>query len=365
MSNYNLTKMAVDMYCPGNVVQLDDVGQPSILVYIPAFKNSDVLAGGDDNTHPAFIVNGKEIAGFYYSKYENVVHNGRAYSLPGETPHAPITFEKARECCEAKGYGWHLSTAAEWAAIALWCKKNGFLPYGNNNNGKDNRESNYKAIPASYNDDGTIAKVAAGTGPLTWSHDGTASGIWDMNGNVIEWQGGIRIVWGELQLLANNDAADPDNPQNATSTCWRAINAADGSLVEPENTPSETAGKTSGNTVRLDFRNDVWTYSSEITSAVNTSRNCKFADLACADEISESAKQCLRALALFHDEGAAPSDYEEDYIHWNNCLAECCAVRGGLWSHMASSGLFSLLGYYSRTGQTASFGFRAAYIPYI
>lgn len=220
MANFDLTNLAVKMICPNNVVKTDDTDLPSVLVYIPKFKNSDVLTGGNDSTHPAFIVNGVEIPGFYYGKYQAKVYNSVAYSLPGEDPTARINFDTARARCEAKGAGWHLSTNAEWAAIALWCKKNGFLPYGNNNYGKDSRESNYKAVP-SYYESGKIARVATGTGPISWSHDKTMAGIWDLNGNVWEWQGGIRLVWGELQILANNDAADPDNPQNATSTCWK------------------------------------------------------------------------------------------------------------------------------------------------
>ena len=70
MKNYELSNMAVNMFYPGNALQLDDAGLPSVMVYIPAFKNSDVLTGGDDSIHPAFIVNGRQIPGFYYSKYE-------------------------------------------------------------------------------------------------------------------------------------------------------------------------------------------------------------------------------------------------------------------------------------------------------
>lgn len=136
MANFDLTNLAVKIVCPNNVVKTDDTDLPSVLVYIPKFKNSDVLTGGNDSTHPAFIVNGVEIPGFYYGKYQAKVYNSVAYSLPGEDPTASINFDTARARCEAKGAGWHLSTNAEWAAIALWCKKNGFLPYGNNNYGK-------------------------------------------------------------------------------------------------------------------------------------------------------------------------------------------------------------------------------------
>jgi hypothetical protein len=364
MAKYPLTEMAVKMFCPGNVVQQDDAGLPSILVWIPKFKNSDVLTGGNDSTHPAFIVNGKEIDGFYYSKYQNVVYNGKAYSLPAEDPQANVNFDTAREYCEDKGYGWHMSTAAEWAAIALWCKKNGFLPYGNNNNGKDTRESNYKAIQTFHKADGAIGRIATGTGPLTWSHNNAPDGIWDMNGNVLEWQGGLRIVWGEIQILANNDAADPDNPQNATSACWKAINAADGSLVEPESMTTDTAVKTSGSTVKLDYVDDVWTYSSGISNASAAGRACAFGSAACADEISEAAKVLLRALALLPDTDATADEYEGDSMWWINNAAERYVFRGGNCGNKVSAGVFFMT-VDSRYASSEFGGFRAAYIPNI
>lgn len=365
MANFDLTNLAVKTICPNNVVKIDETELPSVLVYIPAFKNSDVLTGGNDSIHPAFIVNGVQIPGFYYSKYQNCVNSGVAYSLPAEDPGVNINFDTARARCEAKGNGWHLSTNAEWAAIALWCKKNDFQPYGNNNYGKDVRESNYKAIPTSYESDGRTARVATGTGPLSWSHDKTLAGIWDMNGNVWEWQGGIRLVWGELQILANNDAADPDNPQNATSTCWKAIKAADGTLVEPESKTTDASGALSGSTVKLDYVNNVWTYNTQITSSTDASRNCTFGKVTCTDAISDAAKILLRSLALLPDEDSAEADYEGDQFYWNNGVAERCVSRGGAWSYGANAGLFSLYGSIPRSNSSTTLGFRSAYIPEI
>ena len=364
MANFDLTNLAVKMICPNNVVKTDDTDLPSVLVYIPKFKNSDVLTGGNDSTHPAFIVNGVEIPGFYYGKYQAKVYNSVAYSLPGEDPTASINFDTARARCEAKGAGWHLSTNAEWAAIALWCKKNGFLPYGNNNYGKDSRESNYKAVP-SYYESGKIARVATGTGPISWSHDKTMAGIWDLNGNVWEWQGGIRLVWGELQILANNDAADPDNPQNATSTCWKAINAADGALVDPESKTTDSSAHVSGKTVKLDYVNNKWTYSTSITNAKDESRSCAFYQVAADSSIGDAAKVMLRALALLPDSDVTTDVYEGDYMWWNNGVAERCVSRGGYWYYGASAGVFSLDGDYSRGRVSTSVGFRAACVRFI
>ena len=359
MANFDLTNLAVKMICPNNVVKTDDTDLPSVLVYIPKFKNSDVLAGGNDSTHPAFIVNGVEIPGFYYGKYQAKVYNSVAYSLPGEDPTASINFDTARARCEAKGAGWHLSTNAEWAAIALWCKKNGFLPYGNNNYGKDSRESNYKAVP-SYYESSKIARVATGTGPISWSHDKTMAGIWDLNGNVWEWQGGIRLVWGELQILANNDAADPDNPQNATSTCWKAINAADGALVDPESKTTDSSAHVSGKTVKLDYVNNKWTYSTSITNAKDESRSCAFYQVAADSSIGDAAKVMLRALALLPDSDVTTDVYEGDYMWWNNGVAERCVYRGGNWNNGANAGVFYLNGNNSRSNANTNIGFRAA-----
>lgn len=376
MANFDLSSLALKSVCPNNEIFVDDADLPSVMVYIPKFKNSDVLTGGNDSTHPAFIVNGQEIPGFWYSKYQNVVHTTQltdgsiaaAYSLPGEDPAVSINFDTARSRCEAKGAGWHLSTNAEWAAIVLWCKKNGFMPYGNNNYGKDSRESNYKALSI-HIDTGTTpnktGRVATGTGPLTWSHDKTLSGIWDLNGNVWEWQAGIRLVWGELQILANNDAADPDNPQNTTSVCWKAINAADGSLVEPECKVDDSSATLSGNTVKLDYVSGAWQWTTTVASSQDASRGCTFGKVTAAAAVGNAAKILLRSLALLPDEGAEEADYEGDYFWWNNGVAERCVYRGGHWFHGTNAGVFSLDGHDLRSSSYTYLGFRSAYIPEI
>ena len=127
MANFDLTTLAVKMICPNNVVKTDDTDIPSVLVYIPKFKNSDVLTGGNDSTHPAFIVNGVEIPGFYYGKFQAKVYNSVAYSLPAEDPTASINFDTARARCEAMDfYG-----AAACVAIFLINRYNGEKGGGN------------------------------------------------------------------------------------------------------------------------------------------------------------------------------------------------------------------------------------------
>lgn len=363
MANFDLTNLAVQMIAPSNKVILDDAELPSVMVYIPKFTLNEVLNTADTSVHPAFKVNGTVIDGFYYSKYINCVHDGMAYSLPAQDPKAVINFDDSRARCEAKGNGWHLSTIAEWAAIALWCKKNGFLPYGNNNYGKDTRESGYRAVPSMARDSSNrIQRTATGTGPIEWYHDKTLGGIADLNGNVNEWQGGIRFVWGELQILADNDAADPDNPQNNTSTKWKAIKASDGTLVTPECSISDVAVKSSGDTVKLDWVSSKWKYKTGISDA-HGDGNCAFADVSADSSFAAATLLLLRALALLPDDGAVAADYQDDRFYANNNNSERCVFRGGNWNIGSSAGVFQLDGNYGRTLTGESIGFRSAYIP--
>ena len=359
-ANYNAD--TIDVAVSGKVNSSDNVTNDEIddldeLVYIPKFKNSDVLVGGDNNTHPAFIVNGKEIPGFYYSKYQNIVKTvdgvSMAYSLYGKDPAVNINFDTARAACEAKGKGYHLSTNAEWAAIALWCKKSGTMPYGNNNYGKDTSETDYIAIPTSQDttDPNKTGRVATGTGPVKWSHDETPSGIWDLNGNVWEWQGGYRTVSGEVQVLANNDAADPNNSQTATSQLWKAIDAETGVLVAPG----------SVGTVKLDYVSGKWTYSTSITSSEDSGRSCAFRNVTFTSDIKEAAQELLRALAMLPVTG--DTSYGGDYLWANNGAAERFAFRGGNWNNGVNAGVFYVSGSYHRSRVDTSVGFRSAYIP--
>jgi len=124
-----------------NTVMYDDKGNPSIMVCIPRFNLSDVIDGAPDTPHPAFIVNGVVKSEIWISKFQNIVHDNRAYSIPGVDPRVSVNFEQAKEYCANKGDGWHLMTNAEWAAIALWSKKNETMPRGNNNYGSDHSAS--------------------------------------------------------------------------------------------------------------------------------------------------------------------------------------------------------------------------------
>ena len=353
MANFDLSALALKATCPSNEILYDDLGLPSIMVKIPKMTYAELGLGDSTATFPAFLVNGQEVDCIYISKYQNIVQNGRAYSLPGQDPKTSINFDSALAACTAKGDGWHLMTAFEWGALIAWCEKNGFIPLGNNNYGKHSSESNYKALPATTDSTHYAVHTATGTGPLTWYHDQTLEGIADLCGNVWEWTGGIRTVYGELQILVNNNAADSDYSQSASSTEWMAINASTGELVTPDG-----SGTTSG-TVKMDWVSSKLTYSTTITDSAPGEHNCQFAVITFGSTIGEDAQNLLIALGMAPKSGSiVPGSGNNCYF--NNAQAERSFTRGGGYLNTAS-GFASFGGSNARSGANG-LGFRSAYI---
>lgn len=355
MANFDLSNLALQALCPNNEILYDDKGIPSVMVKIPKMTYADLGIGTSKDVHPAFIINGQEVNAIYISKYQNIVQNNRAYSLPAKDPRTTVNFDQAQTYCKNKGEGWHLMTRAEWALLALWCKKNGTMPYGNNNYGKDSRETSIKAIPMTFDGEGKTLHVATGTGPLSWSHDGTPSGIWDLNGNVWEWVGGLRTVYGEVQVLADNNAADNAKSQIVSSAEWKAIDATTGEFITPD------GNGTTENSIKIDFISSKVTFSTEITSKVDQSRSCQFGNATCDSAIGDAAKQVLYGLALLPYDTVL-ANYDGDYFYFNNGAAERSFCCGGYYGSGASAGVFFLYGSYTRSNSSTTIGFRSAFV---
>lgn len=356
MPNFDLANLALAAVCPGNEILYDDKGMPSIMVKIPKMTYAQLGLGSSAATHPAFIINGSEVPAIWISKYQNIVKNGRAYSLPGQDPATGMDFDVARGYCEAKGAGWHLMTRVEWALLALWCKKNAFLPYGNNDYGKDSRETNYKAIPTYKDGDGNILRVATGTGPLTWSHDKSPSGIWDLNGNVAEWVGGMRTVFGELQVLVHNNAADASHSQLVGSSEWMAINGTTGAFITPN------GSGTTPNSLKLDWVGSVWKWiTGAVTYTTGTYQGCLFESVTVDGSVHADAVLLLQALGLYkHD--TTSGAYEGDYLYADCTQAERLFFCGGSWNHVANAGVFYAYGSIPRSNSSAGLGLRCAFV---
>lgn len=310
-----------------NKLIYDNAGRPSIMVPVPRFNLSEVIAGAPETPHPAFIVGGKEIDIVWISKYQNIVIDGRAYSAQLQEPKDTISFDEAVAACESKGPGWHLMTNAEWAALALWAKKNGTLPHGNNNRGRDYAHPEEQGI--TYDGYRTLT----GSGPATWTHDHTPDGIHDINGNLLEWVGGVRWVDGELQIIPDNNAAAGAD-QSKDSTAWEPVRIGDKTI--------KYMGSDDGIVLTTKKPRGSWD-------------GCYFRDLQ-ADGIE--VPDLLKALALY------PADDEKvDGYFFIDTDGERLAARGGRWGSTSSAGVFCAGGYYFRSGAGTSIGFRSAYIP--
>lgn len=319
-----------------NVLVYDDLGKPSMMVRIPKFKLSDVntsiVAGSAaDVWHPMFIKNDVLYDFCYISKYQCYVENSRAYSAPGKDPKTYTTFDQARSYCAAKGAGWHLMTQVEWDGIALWSKKNGTMPRGNNYAGRSIDAAHECGAQSydwvygsnwnnrSYKFDGTnhhhVGRVLTGSGPKTWAHNHETDGIYDLNGNVWEWVDGLKIVDGVAKIMINNNFTDAE-------TAWidTAVNIC--------------TGLSSGQPIKT-LR----------TGAIPNA----------------PATMSYDCYGLPATTGAAPTDFGDDCF-WYTATSERLPLRGGGWVGGSTAGVFALNLGNLRSYSHDSVGFRAAYL---
>jgi hypothetical protein len=245
-------------------------------------------------------------------------------------------------------------TNAEWSAVALWSRKNGTIPRGNNNYGCDitykNETGRLTNAAAVLGSSGT-ARTATGSGPATWSHDHTPDGIFDLNGNVHEWVGGFRIVDGEIQVLADNDAADNTKDQSDVSTLWRAIASAGGSLVDPG----------AGGTLKYDATGETGAGSVQIDTVIDSQSDGT--TYAAGEFESMAADAGITVPERMLQLGLAPagSALGGDYIYVRN-VGERLPLRGGSWGNGAYAGVFRLSLAYARSSASSDTGFRPAFV---
>lgn len=345
MPNFDDLKLSIEALSGGkNTVLFDNLGMPSVMVPFPKLKMSDLIAGGSENIHPAFSVGGVEKSVIYVSKYQNIVLNERGYSLPMRDPRASLNFDQAVTYCRNKGKGWSLTPYSLWSAIALWCRKNGTMPRGNNNYGADHAYGHEKGVPTYY-ESGKIARCATGSGPNTWNHNWMPDGIADLNGNVWEWCAGMRLMNGEIQIIPYANCMAADASMGASSTLWKAI-AADGTLVEPG-----TAGTLKYNYVSGHIQLTSGDITPEDTWRGDTYQNMTLDSALTVPEIA-------KALLIYPDEPGG--DYGGDGHYMNNS-GERLPFCGGRWSSTSLAGVFGVYLDYPRSNSNAYIGFRSAY----
>lgn len=337
---------------PNNEIVLDDHGLPSVMVKIPKLTYED-LGLPSSGTFPAWIVNGKEVPYIYISKYQNVVVDGRAYSLPYQIPAVYTNFDQAVEYCQAKGAGWHLMSNVEWQAIALWCAKNNCMPGGNNNTSYgDCYATSEKGAPVGMYDDNNgniFPHTATGSGPKSWFHNNDFSGIADLNGNVSEWVGGIRMQNGEVNIIKDNDTV-LHKDQGANSTEWQAIlpgtNVNNATLVAPG---------TTGTLISIDGGLGV-----NGTDSKEAFASCVFNRLASA--CSTALTNRIPKQAYAHGLIVPPITTERSDYAYIASIDELVFDRGGFCISGFESGIFNIHNF-ERSASAISLGFRSAYVP--
>ncbi|KAB0494021.1 hypothetical protein [Pseudomonas vancouverensis] len=339
-------------------------GQPSYMNVVPKFMLEDVAdAPGSLGTgvHPAFIVNGIEKTEFFYGAYAGVIKNGELLSLPNVNPARSSGFDTFSTAARASGAGWHMGTNAEWAALMLWCHKNGFVPRGNSNYGGSSDAAFETGRRVDGGAPGLVTGdpvVLTGSGPASWRHDNTPNGISDLNANLWEWQGGMRLMDGEIQIIPNNDAASAD--LSSTSAAWKAIRLTDGALVAPG-----TAG-----TAKFDSPTDttVGNGGSPVLSSTIINRNGPIGDNGTFGVMTApfngmttaagvTAPAILLALGLFRHKDVADSDL----IYLRN-YGERLLFRGGGFGSGSAAGLRSVTLQNPRAYAGGSFGARPAFV---
>lgn len=334
-------------------------GRPSYVHPVPRFNLQDIDAGLGSGVHPAFLVGGVEKSEIFIGAYQGILKGGELLSLPGVDPTAARNHDTFVADARACGAGWHVMTNAEWAALQLWCWKNGFMPRGNTNFGQSSDspwETGLRQDGAAPGLASGTARTLTGSGPASWRHDNTPGGISDLCGNVWEWAPGMRLVSGEFQVIANNDAALNATDMGPTSSAWKAINGATSELVTPTFTGSIAGGNyvpTTTNSVRL-------AASGTANYTLVRSSGAAFSGMTNpgSTPVAEAALQVLKRLGIFP---VADSGLGSDNM-WHDLTGERLPGRGGRWTDGAGAGVFALSLHYARSSTHTVIGARPAFV---
>ena len=395
MDNSSLEKFCDTL---GNVVLRDAEGSASIFVRHPKQNSIEFDASLPDHVHPAFIVNGVTDPALLIGKYmgSELKSGGAHYSLPNMPPKGGMNYDAFLEKMRAFGGDVSGLTIADHGLLVLIAHKMGILTYGNDNYGADYRAGTgftlnkavsqgekrifrgweYTCLKAHTTSEellpcdapdywekgkhvgGTPVKsqyvsasnfngynTLTGSGPLEWFFNSDPCLEADLHGNAAEQVYGLRLVDGEIQILPDNNAADPAADLSASSTLWKAIlphaNDSGHDLVDPG---------TSG-TVHFTWQNGKLTLDTVAPAFESQNRNAPFKDI-----VSKMA----HTPAILYELGLCPlpGTNVDGTVYVKLSQGEFVARRGGSHTVSQHAGIASLYFYHQRGSAGAYYGGR-------
>jgi hypothetical protein len=335
-----------------NSVFWDAQGNPNVMVWINKFNSEDVNAeilvktGVDlqlgTGTFPAFIKDGVELRGFWCAKYQaSSGENGGCSVIAGAQPKASVNYDQARALCVNKGANWHMASNLEWCAVSFLS-----LAYGQNVRGNTSYGRSHTAKYETARRDDTLAsgdtagtgRTDCGTGPATWSHDGTIFGVFDLVGNVWEWVDQLLMQEGQIIAPLDNNPALLEAQWTAHAVYLDSSGATGGDAILNSvitNRTGDLGDNGSGNGAS----SNAWAVTAKDASYIENT--------------------LMRQMAI---ESASAINLEGRFYFRN--FGERAPFRGGSWNAGSRAGLGALFFGHSRTFAGSDIGFRPALFEY-
>lgn len=314
----------------------DSAGNANAMFVLPRFSYADLGMTADMGTGDvtAFDFGSGSIKSeIFIGAY--LASGSGAVSAPRQDPRASLDHTAARNACSAKGAGWHLMTAHEWAAIALWCMANGYEPIGNTNWGRSHAKTwivGDLADNRAPGDGAGTGRTQTGSMGAEATHNRTPIGIADLVGNIWEWQDGFLLQDGRFKLSAFNAQAEADwaftdayldasSPTGGSPILSNAITNRLGAIGDNAN---------AGNSANSDWR------------------------------IMAKAGGYVSNLALRRLLIEPATILPQGRLYMRN-FGERLPCRGGSWNNGAGAGLAAVALDFSRADSYAGIGFRPAF----
>ena len=192
-------------------------------------------------------------------------------------------------------------------------------------------------------------RTLTGSGPASWRHNNTFTGIADLVGNVSEWVDGLKLVDGKILMPA-------DNNFNLAETSWPDT----GVRFDSTATGDESSSGDIGDPV---ISNEITKYAGPVGDNGNYGylSIANWKDLIKKVDYNIPASMLQAAIAPITLSDGTYSQDPKGYLYIRN-YGERIPLRGGDWNAGAIAGLFYLNLYIARSYAFSNIGFRPAFV---